>query len=29
MGDDIIAGFAAGITAALLWQGIIKIASLI
>jgi len=28
MGDDIIAGFAAGITAALLWQGIIKIASL-
>ena len=27
MGDDIIAGFAAGITAALLWQGWLKLAS--
>jgi phosphatidylglycerophosphatase A len=29
MGDDILAGFAAGITTALVWQGILKISSLI
>lgn len=29
MGDDVLAGFAAGITTALVWQGIVKISSLI
>ncbi|MFY9141537.1 phosphatidylglycerophosphatase A [Sulfuricurvum sp.] len=29
MGDDIIAGFAAGITSALLWQAFLKIASFV
>jgi phosphatidylglycerophosphatase A len=29
MGDDILAGFAAGISAALVWQGILKIPSLV
>ena len=29
MGDDIIAGFAAGITSAILWQGIIKLLELL
>ena len=29
MGDDIVAGFAAGITAALIWQGIQRISSIL